>query len=89
MHGEDFSIVLFPGLNGEVIETDIEELDRAVAGGYYDLVFMRFGPGEVVEGVLGVEPSWAVSFVLSTKSGGYRGCRGPGCTISPQPLLWV
>ncbi len=33
MHGEGFSHVLFPGLNGEFVNADVEELDGAVAGG--------------------------------------------------------
>lgn len=56
MHGEDFPLVLLPGLYGEVVERYVEELDRAVAGGNYRLVFVRFGPGDVEEGVLRVEP---------------------------------
>lgn len=56
MHREDFSHVLFPGLNGEFVEADVEELDGAIAGGYEDLVLVGFGPGEVKEGVLRVKP---------------------------------
>lgn len=33
MHGEDFSHVLFPGFHGELVDADVEELDRAIAGG--------------------------------------------------------
>ena len=43
-------------MDGEVVERDVEELDGAVTGSYHDLVFMRFGPGEVVEGILSVKP---------------------------------
>lgn len=56
VHGEDFSHVLFPGLDGKLVNTNVEELDGAIAGGDEDLVLMRFGPGEVEEGVLRVEP---------------------------------
>lgn len=56
MHGEDFSHVLFPGLDGELVDADVEELDGAIAGRDQDLVLVRFGPGEVEEGVLRVEP---------------------------------
>ena len=56
MHGEYFSHVLFPGLNGELIDADVEELNGAIAGSYQDLVLVRLGPGEVEEGVLRVEP---------------------------------
>ena len=61
MHGEGFSHVLLPGLNGEFVNADVEEFDGAVAGGDEDLVLVRFGPGEVEEGVLGVEPGDCVS----------------------------
>ena len=33
VHGEDLSHVLFPGLNGELIDADVEELDGAIARG--------------------------------------------------------
>ena len=33
MHSKDFSHVLFPGLNGELINTHVEELNGAIAGG--------------------------------------------------------
>lgn len=56
MHGEDFPVVLFPRLDREFVEADVEELDGAVAGGDDDLVFVDLGPGEVEEGVLGVKP---------------------------------
>lgn len=61
--GEDFALVLLPGLNGEVVDADVEELDGAIAGCDDELVFMGFGPGEIVEGVLGVEPENWVSRV--------------------------
>lgn len=32
MHGEDFSHVLFPGLDGEFVDADVKEFDGAVAG---------------------------------------------------------
>lgn len=66
MHGEDFSLMLLPGLHWEFIERGVEELDGAVAGGDYELVLMRFGPGEVVEGVLGIEP-----FAMISPVGGF------------------
>lgn len=56
VHAEDFAIVLFPVLDGEVGNPGVEELDATVARGREDLVFVDFGPGEVVEGVLGCEP---------------------------------
>ena len=56
MHGEDLPLVFLPGLNGELVKADVEELDRAVAYCGDDLVLMLLGPREVVEGVLGVEP---------------------------------
>ena len=56
MYGENLSVVLFPGLNGEIVQTDVEEFDGAVAGSDKTLILVGFGPGEVVEGVLGVKP---------------------------------
>ena len=56
MDGEDFSIMFFPRSNGELVKTDVEEFDGTIACRYEDLVLMRFGPGEVVEGILSVEP---------------------------------
>ena len=53
---EDLSIVLFPRLYREFIDADVEEFDGAISGGDYDLVLVSFGPGEVVEGILCVEP---------------------------------
>ena len=47
MDGEDFSVVLLPGLHGELVDADVEEFDGTVACGYQDLVFMLLGPGEV------------------------------------------
>ena len=84
MHGEDFSHVLFPGLHGEFVKADVEELDGAIAGGDEDLVLMRFGPGEVEEGVLRVEPWPFVSFDADA-GGVYRDSRKRGAdTISQQ-----
>lgn len=54
--GEHFSHVLLPRLDGKFVKTDIEELDRAVACSYHDLVLVRFGPRKIVEGVLSVKP---------------------------------
>ena len=62
VHGEDFSHVLFPRLDGEFVNANVEELDGAIASGDEDLVLMRFGPGEVEESVLRVEPWPSVSF---------------------------
>ncbi len=62
MYSKDFSHVLFPGLNREFVDTDIEELDGAVACSGQDLILVCFGPGEVKEGVLRVEPWHFVSF---------------------------
>lgn len=56
MHAEDFACVLGPGLNWKLRDVDVEELDRAVAACGEDLRFVRFGPGAVEKGVLGVEP---------------------------------
>lgn len=33
VHGENLSHVLFPGLDGELVDSDVEELDGAIAGG--------------------------------------------------------
>lgn len=56
MHSEYLSFMLLPGLDGEFVEGDVKEFDGAVAGGYDDLVLVRFRPREIVEGVLSVKP---------------------------------
>ena len=61
MHGKHFAVVLLPGLDREFIQADVEELDGAVSCCYQQLVFMDFGPGKVVEGVLGVVPAGRAS----------------------------
>lgn len=52
IYAEDFAVVLAPVLDWEVVEGAVEELDAAVARGCEDLVFVDFGPGQVVEGIL-------------------------------------
>lgn len=56
VHGEDLSHVLFPGLYREFIDTNVEELDGTITPSDQDLVLVRFGPGEIEEGILRVEP---------------------------------
>ena len=56
VNAEDFAIMFFPVLDGIVGDIGVEELDATVAGGCEELVFVDFGPAEVVEGVLGCEP---------------------------------
>lgn len=63
MHGEDFAGVFLPRLHGELGQSDVEELDRAIAAGREDLILVRFRPRAVKERVLGVEPSGAWSNV--------------------------
>ena len=48
--------MLFPALDWEVVEPYVEELDGAIASGDQDLVLVAFGPGEVVQRILRVEP---------------------------------
>ena len=56
MDGKDLPFVLLPRLDWELIEADIEKLDGTVASSDYALVLVCFGPGEVVEGILGIKP---------------------------------
>ena len=56
MYGEDLSVVLLPALYGELIQSDVEELDGAITGCYEALVLVGLGPGEIEEGILRVEP---------------------------------
>ena len=44
MHRENFSCVLLPGADGEVVQGDIEEFYTAVATGGEDLVLVGLGP---------------------------------------------
>ena len=61
MHGEDLALVLMPGLHWELVDSDVEELNGAVARCSHKLIFMDLGPRQVVQGVLGVEPTFCVS----------------------------
>ena len=56
MYSEDLSIVLFPTLCWELVEPNVEELDGAITGCYETLVLVRFGPSEIEQRVLRVEP---------------------------------
>lgn len=56
VYSEDFSIMLFPALNRELVKPNVEELDGAITGRYQALVLVGLGPGEIEEGVLRVEP---------------------------------
>ena len=56
VYSEDFSIMLFPTLDRELVKPNVEELDGAIAGCYEALVLVGLGPGEIEEGVLRVEP---------------------------------
>lgn len=53
---EDFAIVFFPVLDGEVVQVAVEELDAAVSRRCEDLALVHFRPGEVVQCVLRSEP---------------------------------
>ncbi|KAB8345884.1 hypothetical protein FH972_022939 [Carpinus fangiana] len=65
MHAVDLAAVGAPLGDGELGDADVVELDGAVARGCEQLVLVRLGPGEVVEGVLGVE----VLLLLDTLGG--------------------
>ncbi len=56
MNGKDFAVVLLPGLHRKLVQGNIEELDGPIARSDYDLVLMGFGPGKVIERVLGIKP---------------------------------
>lgn len=56
MNGEHFAFMLLPGLYGEVVKSDVEELNAAVAGCDDRLILVRFRPGDVKERVLSVVP---------------------------------
>ena len=61
MDGKHLALVLLPGLHGEVVQSDVEELNGAIADGDDDLVLVGFRPGEVVQGILSIEPQHMVS----------------------------
>ena len=63
MHRENFSCVLLPGADGEVVQGDIEEFYTAVATGGEDLVLVGLGPRGIEEGILGVETDSNVSII--------------------------
>jgi O-antigen/teichoic acid export membrane protein len=56
VHCKDFTFVLLPRLNRELVEGDIKEFKRAISSCPHYLILVAFGPGEVVESILGVEP---------------------------------
>lgn len=56
MHGKDLPFVLLPRLYGEIVKSDIKELDGAVARRDDKLILVALRPGEVVEGILRIEP---------------------------------
>lgn len=53
--------MLLPGGDGELLQGNVEELNAAVAAGGQDLVLVRFRPGGVEEGILGIKPLGSVS----------------------------
>ena len=55
--------MLFPVLDGKVVQSAVEELYAAVAGGCEDLVLVCFRPGEIVEGVLRCEPAFIIKIL--------------------------
>jgi hypothetical protein len=55
VHRENFSSVLLPGSDGEVVQGDIKEFYTAIATGSEDLVLVGLGPCGIEEGILGVE----------------------------------
>jgi len=56
MNGKDFAVVLLPGLHRKLVQGNIKELDGPIARSDYDLVLVGFGPGKVIERVLGIKP---------------------------------
>lgn len=61
MHGKGFALVLLPRLDREFIQGYIEQLDGAIATGHHDLVLVDFGPGKIVESILGFKPLFLFS----------------------------
>ena len=57
MHRKDLPLVLLPRPHRKLIQSDIEELDGAIARRHDHLVLVRLGPGEIVERVLSLEPA--------------------------------
>lgn len=56
MHAEDLAVVLFPILDGEIVQVVVEKLNAAISRCCENLVLVDFRPGEVIEGILGGEP---------------------------------
>ena len=72
MHRKNLALMLLPRLNRKIIKGNIEEFQRAVPRGDDKLVLVRFRPGGVKEGVLGVEPVGGLTDLLAT--GGLQSC---------------
>lgn len=56
VHTEDFTVVFFPILDGEVIQVAIEQLNATVPRGCENLIFVDLRPRKIVERVLGGKP---------------------------------
>lgn len=59
--------MFLPGLDRETRDIDIKELDRAVSTCADQLILIRFRPGEIVKGILGVETSAVSENAIETR----------------------
>ena len=62
MDGKDLPHVLFPGLDRKLVNANVEELDGTITSSDEDLILVCFGPGEVEQRVLSIEPWLLISF---------------------------
>jgi hypothetical protein len=63
--------------DGELIYAEVEELERAIATGDDELVLVDLGPGEVIEGIVGIEPGGAHASATGHVGGGMETWGGP------------
>jgi hypothetical protein len=54
-HRKGFPLVLVKVHNRELVDTEIEQLQRAVAAGSQELVLIDLRPGEIVKRIISVE----------------------------------
>lgn len=79
VHAEDFAVVLFPVLHGEVVQVAIKELHTTITRASQNLVLIDLRPRKIIEGILGGEPAGYERSVS-------RGISEARCTTEPLPF---
>lgn len=64
--GKRLALVFVKVHDGKVVDTEVKELERAIATCDNELVLVDLGPGEIVEGVIGIKATHT-AFVLEKR----------------------